>query len=167
MNPSNTADESLRDRILGATVASCSCLTKTPVPEEHDIYCRYRVLVECDRALFPHKAPDTNTAPETDGEKPQNAILESCPRCGGSGLESLDIGAERFSQRLRSVALLIALGACIAAIFFSPMTVEDKRQAWEIVGLGCVVLAQSEYQFRKLTRKWESYTSKPAPVNKN
>ena len=38
--------ESLRQRLMGATVASCECATKTPVIEFHDEKCLYRILVE-------------------------------------------------------------------------------------------------------------------------
>lgn len=41
----------LFERIMYAQVASCSCLTKTPVHRHHDPLCRYRVLFDCAVAL--------------------------------------------------------------------------------------------------------------------
>jgi len=36
----------LRSRLESASVASCNCMTKTPIHTAHDEICRYRILVE-------------------------------------------------------------------------------------------------------------------------
>ncbi len=46
----------LIERIERATVASCSCLTKTPDWQYHEINCRYRLLQEAADQLRDHEA---------------------------------------------------------------------------------------------------------------
>ncbi len=43
--------DKLRERIIKNMVASCSCMTKTPIPEYHDQDCLYKVLGDCLQLL--------------------------------------------------------------------------------------------------------------------
>lgn len=48
-------ERSLIDRIELATIAACTCLTKTPQWEHHEVECRYRVLEEASTELREHE----------------------------------------------------------------------------------------------------------------
>lgn len=44
--------EALTDRLLRATVGSCTCMTKTPELKHHDSMCHYRLFEEAREALI-------------------------------------------------------------------------------------------------------------------
>lgn len=45
------AEHDLMVRLVMAETGSCTCLTKTPEPEYHDILCRYRTIRDAQSAL--------------------------------------------------------------------------------------------------------------------
>jgi hypothetical protein len=47
----------LVERIVRASVASCSCGTKSHLIEWHDEMCNYRILMECYDALHESNSP--------------------------------------------------------------------------------------------------------------
>ncbi|MDP3137737.1 MAG: hypothetical protein Q8N17_15565 [Burkholderiaceae bacterium] len=47
---------SIEERLVRATVASCSCMTKTPAPHHHDEMCRYRLFMDAYSEIVKHKA---------------------------------------------------------------------------------------------------------------
>lgn len=46
---------SIEERLIRATLASCSCQTKTPAPHHHDEMCRYRLFMDAYSEIVKHK----------------------------------------------------------------------------------------------------------------
>lgn len=42
----------IADRLLFATIASCTCLTKTPDHEWHQENCKYRIVIEAREEIL-------------------------------------------------------------------------------------------------------------------
>lgn len=52
------------ERLALATAASCTCGTKTPDPERHDLSCRYRVLTDASAEIVRLRAASASDAGE-------------------------------------------------------------------------------------------------------
>lgn len=95
-------DAPLRDRVIAACTAGCSCETKTPDIQHHDPICRYRVLMECLSILdvLPEQEPD-----ETADERRTVEVIKVGPTQFGKGVP-LRIVLERIERGYEYAAKL-------------------------------------------------------------
>lgn len=162
MNVLQSNPESLHNRLIAATVGSCTCLTKSPDVRVHDPQCHYRLFSECTEALTTQNDQcHDKGAPIGLVDEARSAsadeLLQPCPCCQGKGVEKISMENEIFSHRLRVWGLSIGIICMLYWIFFGHTDEENIKQAWWILIIVLGFLIHSQTRFRNKLNKWRRY----------
>jgi hypothetical protein len=101
--PTHPSSNPLVDRLWQASVAGCSCVTKTPEIKFHDELCHYRLHMECVQALQERAADE----PKKELDEHDAGIIKDLEAMAANQLagfwpQVLAIGALRLIRREHS-----------------------------------------------------------------
>jgi hypothetical protein len=86
--PTHPSSNPLVDRLWQASVAGCSCVTKTPEIKFHDELCHYRLHMECVQALQERAADEPKNA--LDDKSLCDALTEALRHAFVPGMQTAD-----------------------------------------------------------------------------